>query len=63
MPARKRPEKTKPTPPERDVIEKQDTEQTVDDFLHDLERAATNESAEKLERASRRDPASPKTSE
>ena len=36
-------------------------EQTVGDFLRDLERAATNRSAEKLGKASRRDPASPKT--
>jgi hypothetical protein len=61
MPARKRPEKTKPTPPEQDVAEKQDPEQTEADFLRDLDRAATNRSAEKLAEASRRDPASPKT--
>ena len=61
MPARKRPEKTKPTPPERDVRELQDAEQSEGDFLRDLERAATNRSGEKLAKASRRDPASPKT--
>jgi hypothetical protein len=61
MPARKRPEKKKPTKPERDVRDLQDSEQTVEDFLRDLGRASTNRSAEKLEKASRRDPASPKT--
>jgi hypothetical protein len=61
MPARKRPEKSKPTPPERDITEQQDAEQTVEGFLRDLDRASTNRSAEKLEKASRRDPASPKT--
>lgn len=61
MPARKRPEKASPTPPERDVRELQDPEQTVDDFLRDLERATTNRSAEKLDRASRPDRASSKT--
>jgi hypothetical protein len=61
MPARKRPEKRKPTPPERDVTELQDPEQTVETFLRDLDQAATNRSAEKLAAASRRDPASPKT--
>jgi hypothetical protein len=61
MPARKRPEKPKPTPPERDVVEQQDADQTVEDFLRDLDRASTNRATEKLEKASRRDPASPKT--
>ncbi len=48
MPARKRPEKTKPAPPEPDVAEKQDPEQTVDDFLRDLDRAATNRSPQRV---------------
>lgn len=55
MPARKRPTKTEPTPPEPDVVEKQDPEHTEADFLRDLERASTNRAAEKLERASERD--------
>lgn len=49
MPARKRPPKTQPTPPEKDVRELQDDEQTEADFLRDLERAATNRAREKLE--------------
>ena len=61
MPARKRPEKTKPTPPEQDVRELQDAEHVEADFLRDLDRAATDRSAEKLAKASRPDPASPKT--
>lgn len=48
MPARKRPEKTKPTPPKPDVRELQDSEQTEADFLRDLERATTNRADEKL---------------
>ena len=55
MPARKRPQKTEPAPPESDVIEKQDTEHTEADFLRDLDRVATDRAAEKLERASERD--------
>jgi hypothetical protein len=51
MPARKRPEKDAPTPPERDVAEKQDAKQTEADFLRDLERAATNKAKERLRRA------------
>lgn len=35
-PARKRPSKTAPTPPEQDVAEKQDKKQTQGDFLRDL---------------------------
>jgi hypothetical protein len=42
MPARKRPEKTEPTPPERDVTEKQDPRHSEADFLRDIERASTN---------------------
>jgi hypothetical protein len=49
MPARKRPIKTKPTPPEQDVRELQDPEQTEKDFLRDLARATTNRADEKLE--------------
>jgi hypothetical protein len=47
-PARKRPEKTEPTPPERDVAKKQDAEQTEADFLRDLERATTNKAKDLL---------------
>jgi hypothetical protein len=60
MPARKRPTKTKPEFPEQDVRALQ-KKQKESEFLRDLDRASTNRSAEKLERASRRDPASPKT--
>lgn len=55
MPARKRPAKTEPTPPESDVAEKQDPEHTEADFLRDLDRVATDRAAEKLEPASERD--------
>lgn len=47
MPARKRPIKTEPTPPEQDVRELQDPEQTEADFLRDLERVTTNRAKEK----------------
>lgn len=50
-PARKRPEKTSPTPPEQDVRELQDQEQFEADFLRDLERATTNQATEKLKAA------------
>jgi hypothetical protein len=49
MPARKRPVKIEPTPPERDVRELQDSEQAEADFLRDLEKATTNRAQEKLE--------------
>ncbi len=55
MPARKRPRKTEPAPPEPDVVEKQDPEHTEADFLRDLDRVATDRADEKLERSSRRD--------
>jgi hypothetical protein len=51
MPARKRPLKTKPTPPERDVSELQDPGHAEADFLRDLERAATNNADEKLKQS------------
>jgi hypothetical protein len=60
MPARKRPVKVTPTPPDQDVRKLQ-KKLSEEDFLRDLDRASTNRSAEKLEQASRRDPASPKT--
>jgi hypothetical protein len=50
-PARKRPVKIEPAPPEQDVRELQDPEQTEADFLRDLERAATNRAKERLEQA------------
>lgn len=55
MPARKRPAKTEPTPPEPDVAEKQDPEHTEADFLRDLDRVATDRAAEKLEPPSERE--------
>ncbi len=61
MPARKRPEKTEPTPPEEDVREIQDPEHSESDFMRDLEKAATNRADELLDRASRRAPKSPTT--
>jgi hypothetical protein len=45
-PARKRPEKTSPSPPQRDV--KQDPQHTEADFLRDLEKATSNKARKKL---------------
>jgi hypothetical protein len=45
-PARKRPEKTKPTPPEGDV--KQDPSHNEADFFRDLEKATTNQAKKRL---------------
>jgi hypothetical protein len=63
MPARKRSEKTEPTPPEPDVRKLQDPEQTVGDFLGDLKRASTNKAKQLLDDDGRsgRDRGSPKT--
>jgi hypothetical protein len=63
MPKRKRPHKLAPTPPEKDVRELQDPEQTEADFLRDLDRASTNRADELLERddPSPPDRGSPKT--
>ncbi len=47
-PARKRPSKTAPTPPEQDVVEKQDKKQTQGDFLRDLGKATSNRARKKL---------------
>ena len=58
MPERTRPQKNEPAPPEKDVAELQDRDQTEADFLHDLDRATTNRADERLEEAekpSRRD--------
>jgi hypothetical protein len=48
MADRKRPEKTKPTPPGEDVVEKIDPEHTDDDFLKDLKKVTTDEARKKL---------------
>jgi hypothetical protein len=56
-PVRKRPEKHAPTPPERDVTEKQDPGYTRADFLRDLRRASSNRAKptpEPARRSSRR---------
>jgi hypothetical protein len=45
-PARKRPEKSGPTPPKRDV--KQDPRHSEADFLRDLGRATSNQARKKL---------------
>jgi Holliday junction resolvase RusA-like endonuclease len=51
MPARKRPIKTEPTPPEQDVRDLQDPEQTERDFLRDAAaRPAKKPDADKLAR-------------
>ncbi len=47
-PARKRPEKRSPTPPERDVTEKQDPGHNEADFLRDLEKATSNQAKKRL---------------
>jgi hypothetical protein len=48
MPARKRPEKTEPTPPGEDVVEKLDPEHSDEDFLSDLEKASSDKARKKL---------------
>lgn len=62
MPARKRPVKVAPTPPEQDVRKLQANVSEAA-FLRDLDLATTNRSAEKLAEAapSRRAPGKPKT--
>lgn len=45
-PARKRPEKIAPTPPQRDV--KQNPHHSEGDFLRDLAKATTNRARRKL---------------
>lgn len=45
-PARKRPQKTTPTPPAPDV--KQDPAHTEGDFFRDLEKATSNRARKKL---------------
>ncbi len=46
MAARKRPEKSSPAPPGRDV--KQDPSHTEADFFRDLEKATSNQARKKL---------------
>jgi hypothetical protein len=48
MAARKRPEKTKPKPPPKDVREQQDPAHTDADFLRDLAKATSNKARKKL---------------
>lgn len=48
MPAKKRPDKTKPTPPGEDVVEKIDKKHSDADFLRDLEKATTDKARKKL---------------
>jgi len=52
-PSRKRPEKTEPSPPQRDV--KQDPGHTEADFFRDLEKATSNRARKKLGLPSGRD--------
>jgi hypothetical protein len=49
MAERKRPEKTKPTPPGEDVVEKIDKSHSDEDFFADLKKATTDEAREKLD--------------
>lgn len=48
MPQRKRKEKTAPTPPAEDVVEKIDPDHSDEDFLRDLHVATTDEARKKL---------------
>jgi hypothetical protein len=50
MPARQRPEKTEPAPPEQDVAALQDPDHSEADFLRDLEKASTDRADEVLKR-------------
>jgi hypothetical protein len=49
MAERKRPEKTKPTPPDEDVVEKIDKKHSDADFLSDLEKATTDKARKLLD--------------
>lgn len=62
MPARKRPEKTKPTPPGEDVVEKLDPDHSDDDFLRDLGKATSDDARKKLGLPSAPDRGSGRTS-
>lgn len=48
MAARKRPEKTSPTPPQKDVVEKMDPKRSEGDFFRDLEKGTSNKARKKL---------------
>jgi hypothetical protein len=48
MADRKRPEKTKPTPPGEDVVEKIDPKHSEADFLTNLEKATSDKARKKL---------------
>lgn len=48
MPARKRPQRTEPEPPEDDVEELVDPEHTDRDFLSDLEKASSDKARKRL---------------
>lgn len=61
MPARKRPEKLEPSPPEKDVRELQDPDQSEADFLRDLDKVATDDAKERLADRSEPDRGSPRT--
>jgi hypothetical protein len=61
LPARKRPEKTEPTPPGEDVVKKLDPKHSDEDFFRDLEKATSDEARKKLGLpSSGRDPESPR---
>ena len=48
MADKKRPNKTEPTPPGEDVVEKIDRKHSGEDFLRDLEKAASDKARKKL---------------
>jgi hypothetical protein len=48
MAVRKRPEKTEPSPPNKDVVEKMDPAHSDADFLRDLGKATSNKARKKL---------------
>ena len=48
MADKKRPDKTKPTPPGEDVVEKLDRKHSDEDFFRDLEKAASDKARKKL---------------
>lgn len=63
VPARKRPEKLKPTPPGEDVVAKLDPNHSDEDFLRDLEKATSDEARKRLDLPSGRGRGSSRTSE
>lgn len=48
MVAKKRPDKTKPTPPGEDVVAKIDKKHSDEDFFRDLKKATSNQARKKL---------------